>query len=601
MIRVADYIAKRIAQEGVKHVFMLTGGGAMHLNDAIGRCEDLTYICHHHEQACAMAAEGYARITGNLGVVCVTTGPGGTNTMTGLLGQWLDSIPTLYVSGQVRFDTTVASTGLPLRQLGDQEANIVKIVESITKYAVMVTDPLSIRYHLEKAMTIARTGRPGPVWVDVPLNVQASLIDENDLQPYDPAEDVVSYDMALLEKQVDETIRRLQTAERPVILGGVGVRLANAHPEYVAMLEKLNVPVLNAWNAIDLLPNEHALYAGRPSTLGQRGANFVFQNSDLLLSVGCRLNVRQIGYTFASVARAAYKIVVDADATELQKPTLKPDLPIHADARLFIDLMNQKLDRQIIAPKSEWLEWSKERNQRYPVVLPEYREHTTPVNPYVFSEELGNHLSEGDVIVSSDGSACVVPIQAMPIKNGQRYVVNSGCAAMGYGLPASIGACIAHGKTTICLEGDGSIQLNIQELQTVVHHQLPLKIFVFNNQGYLSIRTTQTNFFNGNLVGEGPRSGVTFPDLVKLATAYGIPAVAIRNLDEMSDIIQQVLQTPGPVLCDVHVVPDQLFMPRVSSAKLPDGRMVSKPLEDLFPFLEREEFLSNMLIPPWEA
>lgn len=599
-MKVSDYIFHYLATLGVRHVFMVTGGGAMHLNDSIGKERRIQYICNHHEQACAIAAEGYARITGRPGVVCVTTGPGGTNTITGVLGQWLDSIPALYLSGQVRYDTTVASTGLPLRQLGDQEADIVAIVRPITKYAVMVTDPLSVRYHLEKAWHLATTGRPGPVWLDIPLNVQAAHIEETQLPSYNPAEDELPVDSVRLAQQVAEVVRRLQQAERPVLLVGAGIRLAGAYDRLQAVMSVLNIPVLVAWDAIDLVASDHPLYCGRPSTVGQRGANFVFQNSDLLLNVGCRLNIRQIGYTFAAVARAAYKISVDIDAAELQKPTFRPDLPIQADAGLFLELLAAQLAELPPVSRPEWLAWCRERGQRYPVVLPEYRAQTEWVNPYVFSEMLGNQLRPNDVVVSANGAACVVPIQAMPIQPGQRHLVNSGCAGMGYGLPAAIGACFAlSGQRIICLEGDGSIQMNLQELQTVVHHQLPLKIFIFNNNGYLSIRTTQTNFFGGHLVGESAGSGVSFPDLVKLAAAYGIPAFRIHNHTELATVLPSVLDMPGPVLCDVLMNPNQLFAPRVASQRLPDGRMVSKPLEDMYPFLEREELLSNMIIPPW--
>lgn len=602
MIRVSDYIARRIVEIGVKHVFMLTGGGAMHLNDAIGLNKELQYICNHHEQASAMAADAYARVSGNLAVVCVTTGPGGTNTITGLLGQWLDSIPALYVSGQVRTDVMVASTGLPLRQMGDQEADIVSIVKPITKYAVLVSDSQSIRYHFDKAVHLARSARPGPVWLDIPLNVQAALVDESKLLPYDPAEDQVDFDLQQIEGQVADALQRIRLAKRPVILAGAGIRLAKGYDRFQAVVEELGIPVLTAWDAIDLMASDHPLFFGRPSTVGQRAANFIFQNADLLLSIGCRLNVRQIGYTFASVARAAYKIVVDIDPAELKKQSLVPDLPVCCDAKLFLDVMKRQLEGKHLPPKSEWLSWCRVRRDRFPVVLPEYLDEQDSVNPYVFSDVLSDYLTTDDAVVSSDGASCVMPIQALRLKKGQRYVVNSGCAAMGFGLPAAIGACFARGKQrVVCLEGDGSIQLNIQELQTIVHHQLPMKIFIFNNGGYLSIRSTQKGLFNGNYVGESAVSGVSFPDMVKIAEAYGIPAVTINNHSEMKQTIETVMQTPGPVLCDVHMSPEQGFVPRVSSQRLPDGKMVSKPLEDMYPFLDRDEFISNMIIPPWEG
>lgn len=601
MIKVSDYIAQHLADNGVHHIFMLTGGGAMHLNDSFGKEKRIQYICNHHEQACAIAAEGYARVNGGIGVVCVTTGPGGTNAITGVLGQWLDSIPALYISGQVRYETTAASTGLPLRQLGDQEADIISIIKPITKYAVTLTDPKSIRYHLEKALYLATTGRPGPVWLDIPLNIQASMVEESMLKPY-YAEDNENFNNNEIKANIDEVIRRICDAERPVILAGAGIRYAGAHQQFHIMINKLKIPVLAAWNAIDVIPSDHPLFFGRPSTLGQRGANFIFQNSDLLLSIGCRLNVRQIGYNFSSVARNALKISVDIDPFELQKPTLPIDFPVHCDAKLFLEVINHKLRETTIPEKTDWLTWCSERVRRYPIVLGEYSNSKNGVNPYVFSETLSKCLEENDVIVSANGSACVIPIQTFVIKKNQRHLVNSGCAAMGYGLPAAVGACFANrGQRVICLEGDGSIQLNIQELQTVVHHQLPLKIFIFNNGGYLSIKTTQMGFFNGHFVGEGPHSGVSFPDMVKIAHAYGIQAMRIHNHDEMLDIINAVLEDSGPVLCDVCITPEQLFTPRTASQRLPDGRMVSKPLEDLYPFLSRQELEDNMIIPVWDS
>jgi len=600
-MRLADYVIRTLADNGVRHVFMVTGGGAMHLDDAIGREGRIKYICNQHEQACAMAAEGYARLKGRIAVVCVTSGPGGTNTLTGVLGQWLDSTPVLYLSGQVRYETTVASTGLPLRQLGDQEANIVDIVRPITKYAVMITDPRLIRYHLEKAMHVAVSGRPGPVWLDIPLNVQSALIEESSLKLYDPAEDSEASAPSLLEEQVDKVLQKLANSERPVILAGAGIRLAGASDTFYELAEKLGLPVQVGWDAIDLFPSDHPLYGGRPSALGQRGANFIFQNADLLLSLGCRLNIRQIGYNFPAVARAAYKIVVDVDSAELKKPTIKIDLPICADVGEFIRVINGRLVNNKLSPKTDWLAWCRERIRRYPVVLPEYYRRRKLVNPYVFCEALSGRLEEHDVVVSSNGASCVIPIQVVQIKRGQRHIVNSGCAAMGYGLPAAIGACFANeGRRVICLEGDGSIQLNIQELETITYHRLPVKIFLFNNDGYLSIRTTQNSFFDGHLVGESARSGVGFPDFVRVAKAYGIHACRIQNHKELGERIDHLLQTDGPVLCDVHMDPDQLFEPRTASKRLPDGTMVSSPLEDMFPFLDEEEFPSNMIIPRWQ-
>jgi acetolactate synthase-1/2/3 large subunit len=600
-MKLSDYVARHLADNGVRHVFMLTGGGAMHLNDSFGSEKRIQYVCCHHEQACAIAAEGHARTMGQIAVVNVTTGPGGTNAITGVLGQWLDSIPVLYLSGQVRYEMTVASTGLPLRQLGDQEADITALVRPITKYAVMVTDPKTIRYHLDRAIHFARTGRPGPVWLDIPLDIQAAMVDEGSLVAYDPGDNGVRTDGADLRCQVGIVLERIGVSERPVILAGAGIRLAGAAELFRRVAESLGVPVLTAWDAIDILPSDHPLFAGRPGTVGQRGANFILQNADMLLCIGCRMNARQIGYNQASVARVAFKVSVDVDAAELAKWTFKPDLPICADARSFLELLDRAVSEARPRRKQPWLDWCAERTRRYPPVIRAMLEDHGVVNPYAFCDALSDALAGDDVVVSANGAACVVPIQSMRVKLGQRHIVNSGCAAMGYGLPAAVGACFANdGRRVVCLEGDGSIQLNVQELATVAYHRLPIKVFVFNNGGYLSIRTTQQAFFEGRLVGEGPTSGVGLPDTTKIAGAYGIRSVVIRNHQEMPDRIRAVLEHPGPVLCDVRMTPNQEVVPRVTSRRLANGRMVSSPLEDMYPFLDRAEFLSNMIIPPWE-
>lgn len=614
MMKVSDFVFKFLAEHGVRHVFLVTGGGAMHLNDSLGREKRILPVCNHHEQGCAIGAEGYARAQETVGVVSVTTGPGGTNAITGVLGQWLDSIPAIVISGQVRWDTTAMSTGLPLRQLGDQEADIVPMVQSITKYAVSVTDPTSIREHLEKAWHLAVSGRPGPVWIDIPLNVQGAMVDETTLRGWEPAPTSDAMGAEALQEAVAGMIERLKAARRPVIFGGSGVRLSGAARNglFKRVAERVGAPVQLAWNAIDLLSSEHGLYCGRPSTLGQRAANFIFQNSDFLLNVGCRMNLRQIGYTYPAVARGAWKVSVDVDPVELRKPTFRPDQGICADAQDFLlELLRQLeqdpfFDRASRPEWQSWMAWCAERLRRYPAVPEAWRqvhpEDQALINPYHFCETLGRCLAPGDVVVSSNGASCVIPIQAMPIREGVRHIVNSGCAAMGYGLPAAVGACFAaSAKRVICLEGDGSLQMNVQELQTAVHHKLDLKIFVFSNGGYLSIRTTQTNLFDGHLVGEGPGSGVSFPDLVKLAQAYGLSAFRLEGHEGMEQRIREALSMAGPVLVDVRMDPGQVFMPRVSSKRLPDGKMVSSPLEDLFPFLERDEFQSNMIIQPWES
>ena len=600
MMRVADYIARTLEKHGIRHVFMVTGGGAMHLNDAIGRCEGLTYVCCHHEQACTMAADSYYRLTNRPAAVNVTTGPGGTNAITGVFGAWTDSLGMVVVSGQVKWETLVRSTGLPLRQLGDQEVDIIRLVEPITKYAVMVTEPTSIRYHLERAIHLAQTGRPGPVWLDVPINVQGALVDEASLPGYDPAEDELPF-ADDLDRVCRDVLDRLKRAERPVVMAGSGVRLARARPDFLALVDALGVPVTTSWNAHDVIWNEHPCYVGRPGTIGDRAGNFVVQNADFLLVLGCRLNIRQISYDWKKFARAAELVMVDADAAELKKPTLNPSLAVHADLADFLPRL-RALAQEGPSPSSKhsaWLAWGRERARRYPAVLPEYWETDAGVNPYCFVDALFDRLPDDQVVVTGDGTACVATFQAARIREHQRLYTNSGCASMGYDLPAAVGACLAGGgRPIVCLAGDGSIQMNLQELQTIVGQGLPIKLFVLNNQGYHSIRQTQQNYFADNIVGCGLESGLSFPDFGRLAYAYGIPFRRVERHADLAAAIAATLEGPGPQLCEVMLDLAQSFAPKLASKKLPDGRMVSAPLEDLTPLLSREEFAENMIIPP---
>ena len=521
--------------------------------------------------------------------------------MTGLLGAWLDSVPALFISGQVKYSTTVASTGLPLRQLGDQEADIVAMVRSITKYAVMVNDPRTIRYHFDKAVTLARTGRPGPVWLDIPLDVQATRIDPDQLPAYDPTPDLVTFDAAKVSDQASAIIERIRNAKRPVLLAGNGIRLSGAVDMFLEVIDLLNLPVQTAIGAHDLIWSDHKLFFGRPSVTGDRSSNFIVQNSDLLFTIGARLGVRQVTYLYKAFAREAFKIYVDIDPFELKKPTIFADMPIHCDAKVLLEEMAHQLRNNPVPPKEEWIEWCRTRRQRYPSVLPEYRQEREYVNSYYFVEVLSKLMAPTDVIVLGDGTANTCTFQAISLKRGQRLFTNSGCAAMGYDLPAAIGACFANGKKrVICIAGDGSVHLNIQELQTVVHHRLPIKIFVLHNDGYLSIRSTQDAYFPGKYVGADSSSGVSLPDFVKLAEAYGLATERIPNHEGMDKKIQRVLDHPGPILCEIRMSPRQTLYPKVASEVRPDGTMVSKPLEDMFPFLDRKEFLENMLIKPWD-
>jgi acetolactate synthase-1/2/3 large subunit len=598
-VRVADYIAQFLAEHGVRHVFMVTGGGAMHLNDAFGREKKLQAVCCHHEQACAMAAESYFRLTNKVAVVNVTTGPGGTNAITGVYGAYVDSMAMMVVSGQVKWETLVRSTNLPLRQLGDQEVDIVRMVEGVTKYAAVVQDPQTIRYHLERALHLATSGRPGPVWLDVPINVQGAKIDPATLPGYDLREDELRFETADLETAVRHLVESLAAAKRPVIYAGTGIRLADQYDLFLKLAGRLGVPVVPAWNSNDLLPDEHPAYAGRPGSLGNRAGNFTVQNADLLVILGSRLNIRLVSYNWENFAPRAKKIMVDVDAAELKKPTLKIDFPIHADLKDVLPLLDRLT--QAWQPRHQgWLSWCKERLQRYPVVLPEYWKLPAKVNPYCFMDRLFTRLEENDVIACGDGTACVTAFQAATIRAGQRLFHNSGCASMGYDLPAAVGAAIARPdlRRIICLAGDGSIMMNLQELQTIVGRKLPVKIFVLNNSGYHSIRQTQANFFPDNIVGCGTDSGLSFPDFGKIANAFGLPFQRCSAHGELDEAIGKTLAVAGAALCEIVLDLQQAFAPKLTSRKLEDGRMVSSPLEDMAPFLSREELRQNVIETP---
>lgn len=597
-MRVSDYVAKTLVDNGVHHVFMLTGGGAMFLNDTFGHEARIKCIFNHHEQACAFAAEGYARITNRPAVINVTTGPGGINALNGVFGAWVDSIPMLVISGQVKRETCLATYAIPgLRQIGDQEADIISMVRGITKYAVFVDDPKMIRYHLEKAWHLAQSGRPGPCWLDIPIDVQSSLIEPDQLEGYDPRIDQPVYEPNLPEICKD-VLERLSTAKRPVILAGKGIRLGNALDEFEQAIRSLSIPVVPGWTSIDLIANDDPLFCGRPGDLGTRAGNFTVQNSDVLLILGNRLGLRQVSYNWKSFAREAYKIQVDIDAVEFNKPTVRPDLAIHCDVKSFLTELNRQIRKAKLEPgtHSQWLAWCQERVVRYPVVLPRHREQNgNSINPYYFIEELFSKLRNDDVVVCGNGTANVVTFQAAAIKKGQRLIANTGDASMGYDLSAAIGAVFALGNhRVICLAGDGSLQLNIQELQTVFHHHLPVKLFVLNNNGYLSIRLSQLKMFK-RVTGEGPDSGVSFPDIIKVAEAYGLPANRI-GYEELKEGVQKALETPGPFICDVMLDPEQSFEPRIASRQLDDGRIVSSPLEDMYPFLSTEELKENLFI-----
>jgi acetolactate synthase-1/2/3 large subunit len=599
MIRLADYVAQTLVRMGCSQVFMITGGMAMHLNDAIGRCPGLSYLCSHHEQASAMAAEGYARVTGRPAVVHVTGGPGGINTLNGVFGAFTDSISMLIISGQAKRETCLSTYNLPkLRQLGDQEVEIVPMVAGITKYAVLVRDPMSIRFHLEKAIFLATHGRPGPCWLDLPVDVQAAMIDEAALEPYVPEADAGILSGTELAVACAQVLDRLWAAERPVILAGSGVHLAHATELFERVAARLGVPVTAAWTAPDVIATDHPLYAGRPGTVGDRPGNFCVQNSDVVLVLGSRLNIRQVSYEWKNFARGAFKIQVDIDPAELDKPTVKPDLGICADMKFFLEELERQAEKRNwnAAHANRWMGWCRERVARYPAVT-ERQKTGDLINPYDFIDQVIRSLSADDIVVCGDGTASVVPFQVGFMRKGMRMFGNSGSASMGYDIPAAVGAAVAGaGRRVVCFAGDGSAHFNIQELETIQFHQLPIKIFVLNNGGYLSIRMTQAGFFKGNFVGEGRRSGVSFPDYVRLAKAYGLPAVRIEKRD-FADELKAFLALEGPALCEVILDPAQEFEPKLTSRRLEDGRMVTSALEDMAPFLSREELAENTVMP----
>lgn len=594
-MKVSDWVAEYLAGRGISHVFMVTGGGAMHLNHSLGSHPQIECVFNHHEQACAMAAEGYYRVNNKLAVVNVTTGPGSTNAITGVYGAYTDSVGMLVLSGQVKRETTIRSTGLSLRQYGDQEVDIEHLVRPVTKYVHMVTDPTSIRYHLEKALYLATSGRPGPTWLDIPIDVQGALIEPTELEGFQPDEIEEPWKKTALDKAGAAILKRLASARRPVIYAGNGLRLSGQAETFLKLAEKLQIPVVTGFSAHDLVWDGHPLDCGRPGTIGDRAGNFVAQNADCLLVLGTRLNIRQISYNWKSFAPKAFKIWVDIDPLEMERPNVSADMPVVADLADLLPVLLRLPYQRPAATHDSWLSWAKERRARYPVVQPEYW-NSKEVNPYCFMDRLFAHLPDDALVVTANATACITSFQAGRLKKGQRLWSNSGSATMGYDLPAAIGASKARDNgNVICLAGDGSIMMNLQELQTIVSNRLPIKIFLLNNAGYVSIFQTQRNFFNGEEVGAGPRSGVTFPDFEKLMKAFGFDYVRVNETSELDDGLKQALAIEGPVVCEVMLDGNQPFAPKLSSRQLPDGTIVSPSLEDMAPFLSREELMENML------
>lgn len=592
-MRVADYIFEFIVNQGIGHVFFLPGGGAMHLNNALLRQPRLTAVSMLHEQGAAIAAEGYARTSGRFGVCLVTSGPGATNAITGLAGAWFESTPALFVSGQVKRADLKSDSGL--RQLGTQELDIVSVVAPLSKYAVCLLDPLRVRYELEKAHYLMLSGRKGPVWIDVPLDVQATEIDPTHLQGYTPEADVVP--AAPDAEALAGLVQRLRQARRPVLLVGNGVHAAGAEVALRGLVEQLGIPTLTTWIGADLLEYDHPLYFGRCGTVAPRGANFTVQNADLVLAIGCRMDFSITGFDRSQFAREAEIVVVDIDPAEIAKLGDMPDERFVCDAGAFIDGLSDRMPAERLR-LGDWLVRCTQWKARYPVVLPEYREQRGFINTYVFTETLCEALDEGELLIpGSSGAAIDTFWLAARLKRGQRSVATGGLGSMGYGLPAALGGCLgAGGQRTVSVDGDGGFVMNIQELEVVRRLQLPIKYFVLNNNGYASIRASQTGYFK-ETIGCDPASGMSLPDIVALAAAFGIHSLRVSDQAALAATIREVLDSPGPVVCEVLVEPDQPIGPRVTSRIGANGAMVSSPLEDLYPFLDREELQANMLVP----
>ena len=603
--KVSDYIADYIAERGIRDVFTVTGGGAMHMNDSFGHHPVLKCTYHHHEQAAAMSAEAYARVDNQMAAVCVTSGPGAVNALTGVLCAWTDSIPMIVFSGQVRYDTTVRSSGLKLRTMGVQEYDITLSAAPMTKYAVMVERAEDIRYHLERALYLALHGRRGPVWLDVPLNVQGAVIEPEKLRRYDPGEDADEIPEKISWETAARVLDRIMGSSRPVVFVGNGVRLSRGYASFRRLADLLGVPLVTGMSSVDAVETDHPLYVGRNGGTGDRAGNFAIQNCDLLLSLGSRQSFLQTGFYYQTWAREAYTILNDIDGEELKKPSLHVDMPVAGNV---LELMEKMLilllkegyskERPLFQGK-DWLAQCRRWKERYPVVTGEHYRTMEEgrTNIYAFFHEMTSRLKEGAKLVVSVGTSRVAGSQSAVIKKRTRFITNPNTASMGYGLPAAIGVCRAAKEEVICVTGEGSLQMNLQELQTIVQNRFPIKIFVINNEGYHSIRQTQMNFFGEPLVGVGPESGdLSFPDLEKLAWAYGIPYAVCRDSASLGEDIGRVLNQPGAVICQVLVTKKQYTQPKTASRRLPDGRMVSAPLEDMYPFLEREELKENMVI-----
>ncbi|MBP9673630.1 MAG: thiamine pyrophosphate-binding protein [Bacteriovoracaceae bacterium] len=585
--RVSDYIADYLEKIDVKKVFLLSGGGIMHLIDAISRKEKLKYICNHHEQSCVMAAEGYARQSGKIGVSYVTSGPGATNTITGIVGAWLDSTPLLVISGQSKLSQTIRHTKISeLRQFGTFEVDSIPIVKSITKYAAVLDDPQMVSYHLEKAITLATTGRPGPVFLEIPIDIQGMLINEDQLVPYIPQEEKINKSSL---EEIDFVLEKIKKAKRPLILAGHGIRVSGSVDLFLKLILKLNVPVVTTQLATDLLDYNHPLYVGHPGMKGDRPGNFAIQTTDCLVILGSSLHVLTTGYELDQFAPQAYKIQIEEDIGVLKKEQVGVNKKIISDIKFFLEQLDDRISKESFSPKEKWQEkcnlWKKE----LAVINEPHKDEDEKVNYYHFCEVLSNLCDEKCSIVTDAGTAFYVIGQAFKVKTEQRVIISGGLGTMGFALPASTGVALAKETgQTICVTGDGSLQTNIHEFATIAHNNLNIKIFILNNSGYISIQNTQNSFFKGHYVGVDAKSGVSFPNLEKIASAYGIDYVSVISKDNLKQTMQKVLDSNGPIICEIMANNLQEVIPTVSSVRLENGQMKSKPLHDMFPFMDKD-------------
>lgn len=602
-MKLSDYVFNYLAKLGIKHIFMIVGGANANLADSLAKNKKLKHICTIQEQGAAMAGESYARITGNMAAVLVTSGPGGTNAITGLNGAWCDSAPVIFISGQVT--RAQMTDGKTIRQLGVQQINIIEQVKPVTKYAAMITEPDTIRYHLEKAAWLAKNSRPGPVWLDIPTDVQHAEINPDKIKRFEPKKEkqineVVAAGIPFVKEKINKALKLIKKAKRPVVILGHGIRISHGEKEMAGVIGKLGFPVITTWNGVDLISHSHPLYIGHAGAIGERGANFAVANSDLILAIGSRMDTRQVGNNGKLYATAAKKIVVDIDRHELGKGLIGIDVPVKADARVFLKEFLSALKNFKSRDISEWVLRCRQWKEKYPMVLPEYFKKDKPVNSYVFIDALSDALKEGETIITDMGTSLTCTMQTFKIKKNQRLFTNTGFASMGFGLPGTIGAWYGSGgnkKRIIGVYGDGGFQMNIQELQTVKHYKIPIKIFLLNNKSYLTIKNTQRFFFGGKITASDPASGYSVPNFIKIARAYGFDTEVISNHKDMRRKIHSVINRPGPVLCEIEMDQDQELIP-ISVYKKVNGKFIASGIEQMYPYLPDKEFNENMMIKP---